>query len=457
MDNNIKNARKALQAGREIEKNLPVYLRGVAGAYYKMAYFNLAMQYTTFAGSVSDHEVSLDEKESGYAERIAEMLRKYILENAIPAEYEEGLKELLAMREDFTERMQILTAYTDRLYLHEYALKRLAPEFENTKENVDSQTATNELVGFLFQESRRDSLRENIAFALSELPIRMTKAKFFDWIRETSAAFREADSESLNRTFYMLFSSAGLLTPDGMDKFEEFQTALRYFDGLDYKKMDEKGYQEAKLMLETVTEHISLTSDQYCSMMEVINQLTSIFLLKQFVSGEDESAVACCKKAVEIALREEPATDEECEEIFSALEGVVEELETDILAEEGVFVEFPVKDAMIEAMMQKVLYTRILYAMKLHTTSIFIRLEENTEETTYEEELNRFLTALNEAMEKEQKALSRARMAQVLYHLPIPFTTSKEVQSYILSAFDNCHDDAEKTAALREIRNSWLG
>lgn len=452
MDQSVIQARKALQAGREQEKNLPVYLRGLAGAYYKNANYNLAMQYTTFSSALAEHELSLDGEEEEYAQKLTELLSAYVLEGITPQLAEEGLKKLLSLRAEFISRMQVLTAYTDKLYLHEYVLKRLAPAMEQTVEDIDSTAAVNELTAFLFQENQKEYLRENLSFLISELPIRMTKTKFFEWVKQTSAAFKEADSEGLNRTFYMLYSAAGLQEPEGMERFPEFVAALEYFDSLEYRSMTEEKYEEAKVMLETVTEHLTSASDSYCSMMEIINSMTSLFLMAPFVMPEDEKTVDCCKKAMELALREEPATEEELTEVFTAFEGVPEQLETELLAEEGILAEFPVKDALIEAMMQKVLYNRIQYAKQLHTTSLFVDPDETFAEMVFEEEIEKFCNLLSEKLDDGQKAMNRARMAQVLYHLPVPFTRSSDVQKYIMSAFENCHDLSEKTAAMRIIR-----
>lgn len=452
MDHLIIQARKALQAGREQEKNLPVYLKGLAGAYYKMANYNLAMQYMTFSEAMAEHGVSLDEEETGYAKQLTELLSKYVFEGISPQLAEDGLKKLLTMRAEFISRMQVLTAYTDKLYLHEYVQKRLAPAMEQTEEEVDSAAAVNELTEFLFGEAQKDYLRENLSFLISELPIRMTKTKFFEWVKQTSAAFKESDSESLNRTFYMLYSAAGLQEPEGMERFPEFAEALKFLDTIEYRNISDETYEDAKVMLETVTEHLSGVSDSYCSMMEIINSMTSMFLMLPFIATEDEKAVECCRKAMELALREEPATEEELMDVFSAFEGVPEQLETELLAEEGVLAEFPVKDAMIEAMMQKVLYSRVQYAKQLHTTSLFVDPDEIFAEMKYEEEIEKFCNILSEKLDQGQKAMNRARMAQVLYHLPVPFTKSSDVQKYIMSAFENCHDLSEKTAAMRIIR-----
>lgn len=449
MNASVTGARKALLAGRELEKNLPVYLKGVAGAYFGMANYNLAMQYTTFSQAVAGHEILLDEREEYYVGELSDLIMGYLSENVSPQFYEDGIKKLFSLRERLCADMQAVTDFSDKLYLHEYVMKRLAPKMETGVEEFDEKAATQELMAFLFEESRKESLRENISFLISELPLRMTRARFFAWVRSSAAAFRELDAEGLNRTFYMLYSAAGLMEPEGRERFPELGAVLAFFDALEYRSLNEEKYEEAKVMLESATEQLNRVSDIYMSLMEIANSLTSVFLTAPYVSAEDGQAAECCKRAISLNFKEEPATEEEVFDAFAAFEGVPEELEAELLREEAFLEEFPVKDDLIGAMMQKVLYTRIRYAKQLHTTSLFVVLDEKFEETGFEEELEKFCSALSEKLDGGQKGINRARMAQVLYHLPVPFTRSSEVQSYILAAFENCHDMSEKQASRR--------
>lgn len=457
MKSEVITARKNLMAGREQECNLPIYLKGLAGAYYRMANFNLAMQYTTFAERMADEGESMEPLEKEMAEILGKMLKEYANNALTPQDWEDGLKKLLTLREDLIAKMQAMTAFTDRLYLHEYVLRRIAPGREDSVEEIDSAAATNELVSFLFGEERKDSLRENISYLISELPVRMTRQKFMEWVRQTSAVFKEADAEGIERSFYMLYSAAGMQSPKEMEEFPKLQNELEFFERLNYREMEDSVYVEAKSRLLAVTEQLNNESDVLCSLMEIINSMTSLYLTAPFVSTEEEKSVDCCRKALNLALSENPVSDEEYEEVFLAFEGAPEQLEEELLREENYFAELHPDEKLMEASMQTVFYTRVLYAKKLHTTSLFVSLKEETLSLSFEEELEKFCEGLSKLLENGQKEINRARMAQVLYHLPVPFTKSSQVQKYILEAFENCHDMAEKTAALREIREYMSG
>lgn len=452
MNKELIQARKNLLAGREPEINLPLYLQGLAGYYYRMANYNLAMQYTTFAEGISEKELELTGKEEEAFLQIKKAIADYCGGEMNPPEQEKVLTGLWKLRDAFVLKMQNLTAFTDGFYLHEYAMKRIAPAKEETVAPVNTTEATNEILAFLFAPEQKDALRENISVALSELPIRMTKQKFLEWVRNTSAAFKESDPESIYRAFYMLRSAAGLISPTQEEDEEELNETLEFFGKLHYSGMDDKTYAEAKQRLERTTQKLVATGDLYCQMTEVLNSLLILYFTEAFVSAEDIRSVECCRQALRLAIADGETDDEAYAQAFGAFEGIPEQLEEALLTEEAAWEQLSIDESLVDAIMQRVLYTRISYAKKLHSTSLFAELDGTEKQGDYEKELDAFCTDFEQITEQSDRAVNRARMAQVLYHLPVPFTKSTEVRDYIFAAFDNCHDDAEKTAVLRALR-----
>lgn len=450
MNHEMIRARKELIARRDPEKNLPCYLRGLAGVYYRMANYNLAMQYTAFAEAVKEGDIELSEKTKVYAEFVKEQL-----ENILDGknESEEALTTINGIRREIIAAMQALTAYTDRLYLHEYVLRRLAPGMEGTVEEVDSYAALEEMSSFLFCDEEQEGLLARVALAVAELPVRMTKAKFMEWVRSTASVYKDADAESLDRVFYMLYSASGLYEPEGMELFAECKEALEYFSVLDYRNLTEEQYYAAKEKLEEITKVMNSVSEAYFSLMELVNSLMTVLLTADYVMPEDMDATKGCRDVFRLVLSEKEFTDEELVEAFELFEGAPEELEEFLFTEEGYFEELPVDEKLVDAMMQRVLYTRVFYAKRLHTTSLFVELEDVVkDEESFDVALDKFCEALSGVLESGQRALNRAIMAQVIHNLPLPFTRKSDIQKYILAALENCHDMSEKTAAVRAIR-----
>lgn len=453
MNHEIVKVRKELFAGKDVEKNLPCYLSGLAGVYYRMANYNLAMQYTAFSEGIRDGEWELPEHTKGYAGRLEEMVRCLAFGKETAESAENALKCLEEMRKELTAAMQTLTAYTDCLYLHEYALCRLAPGMEGTVEEIDSNAALEEISSFLFCDEEQEGLLARVSAVVSELPVRMTKAKFFEWIETTLAAYKESDSDTLDRVFYMLYSAAGLYKPGEAEQFAKCKEVLAYLQAMDYRTLTEEQYKEAKEKLTAVTEYIGMISDVYFSLTELVNSLFTIYLTESYVTLDDVAEVKCCEEVYRLLLEGKDDTDFALVEAFESFEGKPEEIEEFLFREEGYFDELPVDEKLLEAMMQKALYVRVSYARRLHTTSIFVELEQEAKrQMTYEDALTAFCETVSKALEEGQRATNRALMARVIQNLPLPFTKKSDIQKYILASLENCHDMSEKTAAIRAIR-----
>ena len=451
MNQELVKARKELFAKRDVEFNLPCYLKNLAGVYYRMASYNLAMQYTSFTEGVTEGDVTLPEEAEKYAGALKELMDALAKGECVSTE--EHLTQIGTLREELTVAMQVLTAYTDRLYLHEYVLQRLAPGMEGTAEDVDTNAALEEISSFLFFDEEQEGLLARVSATVSELPVRMTKAKFMEWIRSTASVYKESDSETLDRVFYMLYSAAGLYEPEGMDMFPVCKDALAYMNALDYRTITEEQYREAKEKLEGVTAFISDVSEAYFSLTEIANSLMTVLFTEGYVMPADLEATKGCREIYRMISEGKDFTDEELVEAFETFEGLPEAIEEFLFTEEAYFDELPVEDKLLEAMMQKALYTRVAYARRLHTSSIFVKLEEETKkEAAFDDVLDSFCEAVTNTLEAGQRAVNRAVMARVIQNLPLPFTRKSDIQKYVLAALENCHDMSEKTAAMRAIR-----
>lgn len=453
MNQELVKARKELYAKRDVEQNLPCYLRNLAGVYYRMANYNLAMQYTTFKEGVEEGDMVLSEQAAAYAKVLEDQIQRLAASGAEAESVESPMEAVGALRQELTVAMQALTAYTDRLYLHEYALSRLAPGMEGTVEDIDSNAALEEISSFLFCDEEQEGMLARTSLVVSELPVRMTKAKFLEWVRNTASVYKDADSETIERVFYMLYSASGLYEPEGMELFPECKEALDYFSGLDYRNLSLEQYDTAKEKLEEITEAITAVSESYFSLMELTNSLMTVLFTEGYVMPSDLKATAGCREIYRMMGDGTDFTEEDLVEAFETFEGLPEEIEEFLFREEGYFDELPVEEKLLDAMMQKALYTRVLFARRLHTTSLFVELESReTKEESFDSALDGFCTAITGALETGQRVLNRGVMARVIQNLPLPFTRKSDIQKYILACLENCHDMSEKTAAIKAIR-----
>lgn len=452
MNNEWSQAKKALTEGREAEKNLPIYLTELAGAYYRLAFCNLVMEYPYLTDFLQETGKEGSSETTKTGEELLKMISD-ITGKDKAVDYEALLKRALLLRREITEDMQAVTAYSERLYLHEYALRRMLPEMEGRVEEISSEAATAELFRFLFPNEKQEKLQERLFLLLSELPVRMTRERFFEWLKGSLQGYQNSDQGGKDQVLYVLRSVTGLLTPIRMDLFSDYRDELSYFDTLDYKNINTEQFSAANSRLSVTTEALINDSEMFSMMMKLLNSVTTILLTAPYLSGETESKTEPMRALLQ-KLRTDTESVEEMDYAF--LEGIPEELSELLIKEEAFLSEFPIKETMLEAMMQKVLYDRLKAAGRLRSISLFMELNEDEEseqpKRSFSEELSLFCEELSKKLEVGQRAVNRARMAQALSHVPIPFQKSSEVKKYIMEAFENCHDNSEKTAALRIIR-----
>ena len=188
-------------------------------------------------------------------------------------------------------------------------------------------------------------------------------------------------------------------------------------------------------------------------MTELVNSLLTILFTEGYVMPADTEATKGCREIYRLLSEKTDFSDVALVEAFETFEGLPEQIEEFLFTEEAYFDELPVDEKLLSAMMQKVLYTRVAYARRLHTTSIFVKLQnEDTKELSFDGMLDEFCVAVTKVLEEGQRAVNRGVMARVIQNLPLPFTRKSDIQKYVLASLENCHDMSEKTAAMRAIR-----
>src|SRR5690606_18176779 len=84
---------------------------------------------------------------------------------------------------------------------------------------------------------------DRIKEIIGQLPIRITKSKYFDILAESLSIYKGSDIASVENYIYMLKSSAMLFQPEGMEKeFSDLILLKKELEGADYKNLDHQTY-----------------------------------------------------------------------------------------------------------------------------------------------------------------------------------------------------------------------
>jgi hypothetical protein len=365
--------------------------------------------------------------------------------------------------------MNILTAYTDIFQTYEYVLNRLEYRFKPTVEPVDDTEFSKEILRYIFSSEDNFVINEKIREIIGQLPIRMTRQKYFELLGDSIDSYLGADQSALDTYLYMLRTSAMLYHAEGMEEaYPELVKKLQLLKTIDYKSITKKDYDKALILLEAATLILEADTTAYFSLQEIANEVYTMLLCSTYYGmaeneykAEAESAVAIIREVNDLFLKEDKTEPrEELLDQFTDLEGVQEEISYDLsLLEDALFEAGHTHRGLVRSMMLEQLLQILLLSQKLLSGSLFIELEEQEEGTVDEETVNREKASLTEELallfDGQDRMVSRAVIANTINKMPVFFKNHTEVMNYVRYSLERCSDAFEKAACV-EIINSIL-
>ena len=174
-----------IKSGKDLEKNLPEYLNQLMTFYNSYSTIGLTMHYYTF------YEMNLDEEFHGCPDllksvaKINQLLSNFYNKNSNMENIEAKVEEINRMRNEVMKIMQILTAYTDIFQIYEYVLNRCELKFEEDLEDINEEVFVNEVLQYIVAEKENGIINMKLQDLVGQLPVRMTKAKFFDLLSDS--------------------------------------------------------------------------------------------------------------------------------------------------------------------------------------------------------------------------------------------------------------------------------
>ena len=196
------------------------------------AYTRLALNYYMY------YEVILEgDLLSSRLERLSKRyhgLLKDFLEGSLKPE------ELNGLRDETASAMEANTAYTDAFQAYEYVLNRLEGRFEpqlmgNRSVQPDEEEWTAEIMAYITDTDEAMVVNERIQSVVGQLPIRLTRNKFFAMVEEGLSVYKGGPVSGLDDMLYILRSEAMLARPEDMETgYEDLHSILREFERADF-------------------------------------------------------------------------------------------------------------------------------------------------------------------------------------------------------------------------------
>lgn len=463
MNNSVNNIAK----GKNLESALPTYANYMMNLYNKMAHIQFSMNYYTYYEMIAEYSGKNKNELDDILARFNEIIKNAVINHVTGDDREKAVSGISRIRDEVTDNMRVLTTFIDVFSRYEYIFNRIEYRFEKNNEasKYSDEEMARKIMRYIISDEDNAVINGKISEIIGQLPVRMVKNKFYEYVNEGVNVYSEAGKQSFDDYIYMLRTTALLDKPEGFDsRFEELAEILKDLGAVKFSEITEEGYQNMSQKMIYVTETANELVDIYMMLADLINAVYVIVLASPYIEETTETSICknITKNIFSLFLEGDYATiDEETEKLMMQLEGVPERVGMEASSAEYALdtVKSEYMD-MASSVMCGSEYEALFICQKLLSGSLFVDIDEkitdDTLETSYFEDTKKKLLAdLEEAFKNNEKMLNRAIMAAVLSMLPVFFNNMEEVKEYVMTSLDNCRDEAEKSGCI-EIINSII-
>lgn len=446
-----------IHKGKNLSENLKKYVELAVPVYRDYGTLELTFSAYFLVEDIREESQELAAREAEPVARVLTAMGTLGRENCDYVALADDMKEL---REEITRKMDLFTAYTDRLICYEYVMNRMElrylPEKELTKRlaEFDEEGYMEELKAYLFANTDESVVYDKIRMVMGQIPVHITRNKLFERIEEAATLYQGQDRSSMDSWLYMIRTSAMLYEPQHyVGQYAALEQKLKRLEEADYDNLSESEYDALAAILEEAAEEIHEITDFYYSLQKVVNGIYAMCLILPYC--ETESKLVKAGRAIWCCL----AKKEYREEMLQPLEGRIESCVEKSSYLESVF--FEIKSSYQKELSETGLtsfFEDFALVANLLSDSLFIDLsrveeEEKADSAYVKAHTGRLLEELEEKLRTLSRPVKRAVTAQILDKLPLPFQAASEVQEYVLVNLMGCSNKAEKCVVLTILQD----
>ena len=361
--------------------------------------------------------------------------------------------------------MKVLTSYTDAFEMYEYILNRKEYSYpENVDEEIQKELKeldeagvsdfAEEIYRFVFADQDKVAINSKLQSIIGQLPIRMTKNRFYDILGETLDIYNGVEKESLDQFIEMIENTALIRLPEGFEtEYPELHEALEVLKAGDYTVLDYDGYRKLTDVLDRSAAFLNSVVTEYMLIIELVNDLYVMMLALDSKEGVSES----CKKAMTVIEKAVADDGEHLEDVYALLDDIVGEQE--LAGEHKVMLESAVYDIStgytddIAANELQDTYRDLEIMDKLLSGSMFVDIDNIAVMGVLNVDTD-YIAACKEKLTNEfadlfaanSMTVNRAIMAKILSNIPVFFNTTDEIREYVNGSLSRCREKSELLA-----------
>lgn len=448
----MKDLANSISKGKNLEMVLPKYGQGMMSVYYKYAAVRLAMNYYTYSEMLGER---LDDENKDFIGKsylsFNEILNEILEGNVVGEKLENAIYKIDSIRNDIIKTMKGLTSLVDIFNIYEYALNRVEYRYKDSSHITmkNDEEFTSSLMQYILSSKDKTVINANITETVRQLPLRMTKARFFELLQEGLKVYRDSEKSSVDDFIYMISSSSMVYIDDYTKEIsDDINSILRDFENTDFSNIDEELYNSLYEKLKFGIDYVQCSVDKYMLFTELVNDAYAMLLAAPYADDTD------CKEKQALIKIVEAKDDGSAEDALVMLEGSQERLNSIYTQAEYAIDEVLGKYMDIaESIMLGAMYNSLKRISILESGSYFVEFDgkRNTEiagEAYVLEKFEQLSNSLKEFFASHNKLINRAVMANIIACLPVFFNNVEEIQNYVYNSINGCSDLAEKKACV---------
>lgn len=448
---------------KDLEIKLPEYVNLLGEQYNLYATVKMCMNYYTMKEMVQEGENQSAEYVAHF-DKITELIKRHILKRE--AVTFDSIDAIRTIRTSVEKRMKNLTSFTDGYEIYEYILNRAEARVMDSEEEIDIELLSNKLYNYVFMDNDTVLINSKLQLIMSQLPVRMTKMKFFDIVARTLAIYTGSEKTSADEFIDMLRGAVLLERPEGFS--EEYPDLYKLYTKLteiDYKNITKDEFLSLGEELSSAAAFISNEVSVYMLLQEIVNDVYTLLLTVESAYAGNESRIGY-QSALEIlenCIKEDDmeALPEMLMTKFIDIEGVQETIYENIMLLEAIYEDIATgKSELIESLGIKTDFDNLGIIEKLLSTSLFINIdkdktssEELADSNYINSEKEKLITDLTVLFKSLDKVVVRSMMSKLLAAMPIFMNNKQEIKDYFDYVLNNCNDASELTACSKLLND----
>ena len=458
------------------------YAKEMSYTAFHLSAVRYAMNYLTFRENVLEAEgneilTSLPEHVTRLSNAVIELtdvlIQQLSKENVKPEDTLAFLRRVADLREISMEHMRQVTNLTDRFTIYEYVLNR---EEYNYREGslpagYSDEAFSERLLSYIVGD--RDSQENDLQMlrtqaVLEQLPIRMTKKKFFTLLRDGLSVYENSEKGSLMNLLDMIRTSA--MISDISPSAEAYPYLYDLIEGIErdgFVISSKEEYDAFSEVLKDGCTCLNTSADRLMELQELINDLYCMGdclcrnpeILQANAFKEATGIIEAVQEA--FAGNDLPVLDH-IYSLYENLEGVQERLYEKLTLCESVFDEMcdVYRDQMQE---NRDFYDCLRRVTLLISDSLYAELDADEASTKdpadagfIEENYERLILEFEDLFSKIDRSMKKAVMAKVLTLLPPFIRNYTSLETYVKTSISGCEDAAEKIACVEILEGMML-